>query len=379
MTGSPESAFNNSAARSPRILVCGVNWIGDSVMSMPALQAFRRLHPDAEITLLVKPAVRALWELHSTPDRLLVLEPGLKGVWRTARRLRSLRFQAAYILPHSFRSALVPFLAGIPERVGMPGHGRDWMLTRRLPPRQVAGSPHQSYEYLELLAPEQAGQPVEPPALRIPDAVCRKMANRLAGFPRPRIGLIPGAARGPSKQWPAGHYVELGRRLAAARPCGLLVFGAPAEAPVCEEVASRIGPAALSLAGKVTVAEWAALLAQCDVVVANDSGGMHVAAAAGAGVVALFGHTDPARTGPLGARCRIVQESDVRDRDIARDSRKARQALAAIRPERVQREVQALLESGQPEPVPNEVAAPARRTLWQKLRGEGKSPPARTP
>lgn len=328
-TGHPEPGTPNRE----RVLVCGVNWIGDSVMSMPALQAYRRAHPAARITLLIKRSLVPLWKLHGAPDEILPLEEGLRGTFRTVRRVREGQFDEAFVLPHSFRSAFIPWLAGVPVRAGLPGHWRDAMLTRVVRPRAEPGREHQAYEYLDLMAPNAAGAPLDPPRLRVPDSILTAARERLAQVPAPRIGLLPGAARGPAKRWPAGHFVELGRRLAAQDRGGLVVLGVSQEAALCEHVARGIGPAALDLAGQTTLAEWIALLGLCDVVVANDSGGMHLAAAVGTPVVALYGITDPGKTGPLGPACRVLQHSEARSRDVPRESPEAIRRLAAITPE----------------------------------------------
>lgn len=339
-TGNPELVTVN------RVLVVGVNWVGDSVMTMPALQAYRAAHPSAYLALLVKPGLAPLWRLHAAPDEVLTLEEGWRGLRRTARRLKALRFDRAYVLPHSFRSALVPWLARIPSRIGPPGHWRDFMLTDVIRPSRRAGREHQAYEYADLLLPGSPDLPLPMPRLTLPDVAVEQARRRLGGVNRPCVALMPGAARGPSKQWPAGHFVELGRTL-ANRLFGIVVLGVSRESALCERVAQGIGVAALNLAGKTSLAEWIGLLRACDLVVANDSGGMHLAAAVGTPVAAIYGTTDPARTGPMGAPCKILQNSEIRSRDIAPDSPAAVKCLASIEPEQVYRAALQLL--GRPE------------------------------
>ena len=329
MHASRASALNNSE----RILICGVNWIGDSVMSMPALHAFRKANPAAHITMLVKPSLVPLWKLGALFDGILQLHQGIAGTLKTVAAVRRLRFDKAFILPHSFRSAVVPWLAGVPVRIGMPGHWRDFMLTEIVWPQERPGRSHQAYEYLDLLTPSAAEAQLEPPHLELPADALEAARKRIAPAAEPRVALIPGAARGPAKQWPREHFIELGRMLSTQRKCGVVVLGISREAALCEEVAKGIGPSALNLAGHTGLAEWIATLKACDLVVANDSGGMHLAAAVGTPVVALYGITDPSKTGPLGKNCRVLQNSDLRTRDIPRDSPEARASLASIHPE----------------------------------------------
>lgn len=333
-------------AVSGNILICGVNWIGDTIMSMPAVQAYQRLNPSARITMLVKPAMRPLWAMHKTPEAIVDLEAGTAGIWRTVAALKNKApFERAYVLPHSLRSALVPWLARIPERIGMPGHFRDGLLTRVIHPEIRPDRAHQVYEYMDLLTPEDGSAVWEPPRIEIPAAAVSAIHPLLNGACAPRIALIPGAARGPAKQWPADHFIALGQRLSESLACSILILGAPSEKELCERVARAIGPSARNLAGATGFTEWVALLAASALVVANDSGGMHVAAAVDTPVVALYGTTDPGKTGPLTDKARILQQANSRSRDVARDSREARDALAAITPEDVYDAALELLET----------------------------------
>jgi heptosyltransferase-2 len=318
---------------SARVLICGLNWIGDSLMAFPAVAALRQREPASALSVLVKPGLAALWRLHPAGLDVLSYEASHRGTFAQGRALRAAGFTRCHVLPNSFRSAWLPFLAGIPERIGRAtGPLRDALLTRRLPHRPDDRR-HQQFEYFDLLAPEAAASPA-PPHLALPAEATAAAEQLLGGRPGPLIGLLPGAARGPAKRWPAEHFIAVGRRF-AAEGAGLAVFGGPAELALCAEVAAGIGPAALDLAGRTPLPVWAAALARCAVVICNDSGGMHLAAAVGTPLVAVYGLTDPARTGPLGRRCTIVQDSAQRARDIARDSQAAQNALAAIAPARV--------------------------------------------
>ena len=303
-------------------------------MSMPALQLFRAAHPDAKITVLAKPGLAALWQMHPVPDRVQVLDETAL----TILKLRQTHVDRAYIFPNSFRSALIPFAAGVPRRIGARGHWRRLMLTEtiRLP------DGHQQFEYLQIL-----GVQSEPPApeLRVPAESFQTLKQKLPDFTdsgKPVITLLPGAARGPSKRWPAEHFVLLAKKLRTERGVQVLLGGGPDDAAVCAEIAAFAGPDVISLAGKTTIPEWAALLKSSDCVVSNDSGGMHLATAVGTPVVALFGLTDPKKTGPLG-RSIVLQKSTAQNRDIARDSEEAVLALAAVTPDEVFSAVSSLL------------------------------------
>ncbi len=328
MPASPAFASNSQPGKT---LVCGVNWLGDSLMSWPALDQWRATHPQATLSLLVKPSVAPLWPLWSASSPPLILQQsGWRGAWRTAAALRREKFDTCYILPHSFRSAWIPFLAGIPRRIGTPGHFRSALLTHVIQVETTPTRYHQAYEYADVLLGPGAPLNKLEPRLCIPPAMRDWARAQLSEQRTPRIALLPGAARGPSKRWPPERFAEAGRRLQEACGGSILVFGGPSETALCADVARMAGPPARSFAGHTTLAELGALLQECAVALTNDSGGMHMAAAAGVPLVAIFGITDPAKTGPLGARQALLQNSPIACRDVARHSARAEQALAAI-------------------------------------------------
>jgi len=312
-------------------------------MSMPALQLFSKSLPSVQITMLVKPAVAALWNLHNDVYRVFTLERGPAGVFRAARFIRSQEFDRAYILPHSFRSALVPLLGRVKKRIGLPGHRRDFMLTDVLSPIGGPGRNHQCFEYIDLLCPEFPIHQPPKPTLMVPTGVLGEVETWLPSDGSPWIGILPGAARGPAKQWPQEHFIELGARLVHKGVGRIAIMGSVQERELCARITAGIKNNVVNLAGKTPFAVWAGVLQRCSAVVANDSGGMHLSAALGTPVVGLFGWTDPEKTGPLGPS-RILQHSRIRDRDIARNSVDARMSLASIQPVEVYDAVLELLE-----------------------------------
>ncbi len=343
----PRAANSGSGQEPPHdsgVLIAGVNWIGDTVMAMPAVQLFRERYPEVPITMLVKPGVADLWKMHDAPDRIIVLRPGNSGTLRSVVELRSKGFEQAYILPLSIRSALIPWLAGIPERIGMPGDFRNWMLNRLVD--SGSKDQHQAFEYIDMLVPGHSVTKIPRPVISVPGDIAGKADRLLESLSEPRIGFLPGAARGPSKMWPAHHFISLGIRLTKETPGSIVVMGSPGERGLCESISNAIGPRAVNMAGDTSLSEWVALLGACDLVVANDSGGMHVAAATGTPVVALYGMTDPARTGPLGDDALVIQKGVARGRDIPRDSVEAVKSLESISPDEVFEAVHARLQSG---------------------------------
>jgi heptosyltransferase-2 len=334
-------------------LIVGVNWLGDSLMTMPAIQAWRRAHPDARLVMLVKPKLKDLWTLHPAVDEVWALPPGGRALAAMVRAARAEKFGTAFVLPHSFRSALVPFLARVPRRIGPPGHARNWMLTDVAPPRQAAEREHQGLEYMAILGVACAN---EAPRLRLTPELTARAQALLGAFALPVtsgtdwqspdrqspdrklpgwIAVMPGAAYGPAKRWPAERFAAAGRLLKDQLKCNIVTLGSAEERALCAGIVREAAPGSLNLAGATTLPELAAVLAQCRLALTNDSGGMHLATAMGIPVTAVFGITDPERTGPLGSAVRVMQESARRSRDIRRDSPEARASLLRITPEQV--------------------------------------------
>ncbi len=326
-------AFVSKPETARPILVVAPNWLGDTLMAMPGVRALQAARFGLVFDVLVKSAQADIWRLAKyKPRNILILGPGLTGIARATAAIRRNHYSEAYILPKSFRSALSPLLGGIPKRIGLPGHARNWMLTRVVRPLVAPSREHQAFECMDLLG--LGDKMIEPVELCISEEARRsikKITDASAGAP---VVLAPGAKRGPSKRWPAENFAEVGRRLGETLRRPVLVVGAPAETALCRSVADMAGNA-ISIAGQTSLSELAAVFEAACVVVANDSGAMHLASAVGAAVVAIFGMTDPARTGPLGARAIVLQESEARNRNIARRSNKAALTLARITPQRV--------------------------------------------
>ncbi len=318
------------------ILICGVNWLGDACMTMPAVQLFHERNPEVRITMLSRPFLEPLWAMHPAIDATTPIVPTVAGMREAIAQVRRSAPQAAYLFPNSWRSALIPFLAHVPRRIGQHGHHRGILLTETTPPSSRANDGHQQWEYVDILQLHDVDA-LPPPRLTIPETITQSISEKLPTAPGSLwIGIIPGAARGPSKQWPATHFAEAARQIAKQHPCRYAILGTAAEAPLCEGIAAELGDAAISLAGKTSIPELIAALDLCDVVLCNDSGGMHLAAAAGTAVVAIYGITDPGKTGPLGSRHTLIcAEGVTASRAVPRDSPEARDALQSITPARV--------------------------------------------
>ena len=332
-----------SERRGGGTLLVSPNWLGDVVMALPAVRRWRGAHPATRLAVLAKPGVAPLWSWVAGVDEVIELPRGTRATFATGLALRGRGFDEALILPNSFRSALVPWLARIPRRRGTATHAR-WALVNdrvRFPPEVRAA--HQSREDLYILCGDAEGDLADT-GFRPPRAGAELLGRLGIGAGEgPLVGVVPGAARGPSKRWP--FFAEAARLVAGSVPgARFAVCGGRGEAALCAKVAGAIGPAAADVAGRTTLPEFASLLATCDAVLCNDSGGMHLASAAGVPVVAVFGLTDPGKTGPIGPGARIVRPEGARaSRAIARDDPEAVAALASIPAGRVAAECLAAL------------------------------------
>jgi heptosyltransferase II len=296
-----------------KVLVRATNWVGDAILSIPALRAIRSREPQSEISILARRWVSALYQGQGLADELLVLD----DFPQPSATLRARKFDAAILFQNAFHAAWLAARAGIPERIGYARDARSWLLTRpiRVPePGEIPA--HETYYYLELL--RRAGwldavPPVNEIRLTISPEAREKVSARIAAAGARqsalRIAFGPGAAYGSAKCWPAERFAELGDRLIARFDADVILFGAPSERDIASRIASGMRHRPVNLAGETSIAELPAFFSACDLFVGNDSGAMHVAAAAGIPIVAIFGSTDPEGTAPLTSRRTLVRHA----------------------------------------------------------------------
>jgi heptosyltransferase-2 len=298
------------------VLIRGTNWIGDVVMTFPAIAAVRETLSTARITVLVKPWVADLVRMHPAVDEVLVYErpgrhEGAGGILKLARELRARRFDAAILLQNAIEAAIIARLAGIPVRAGYSTDARGLLLTH--PVRLEAGikAVHQSLYYVEMLEALGFTPSRAPLALTPTDAQRIAAEQHLVRFGiagrRPIVGMAPGAAYGPAKRWFADRFAAVADRLAERFSCPVLLFGSQGDRPSTEAVRSAAKTAIVDVAGRTNLGDAVALIARCDLFITNDSGLMHVAGALGVPTVAIFGSTNPKTTYPLGERTVLVR------------------------------------------------------------------------
>ncbi|HTS60687.1 MAG TPA: lipopolysaccharide heptosyltransferase II [Candidatus Acidoferrales bacterium] len=327
------------------------NWLGDAVMSLPAIRAIRGVFPHAHLAVAARPWVADLYGRERAIDRVIVY-PARQG-WNARRefaaRLRGERFDAAILLQNAFDAALIVWMAGIPERIGYSRDGRRLLLTRAVPVPEPGEIPrHERFYYLELL--RRAGMIERLPAseeIRLDGATqaCEAGLKRFEqlGVKDPVAGISPGAAYGNAKRWPAARFAEAAAKLGMP----VLIFGSSAERPLCGEVAAalgRAGPQAWNLAGETSLREFIDLAAACRVFLTNDSGAMHIASALGVPTVTVFGATDDTTTGPTGPLARVVREHAECSPCLLRECPIDHRCMTRVTSERVAAEALALIE-----------------------------------
>ena len=302
------------AAARQRILVVAPNWIGDALMALPLIAAIKQASPASSVCVIAPATVARVLRRSSLIDETIetIWPHGglqLKGRLAMALSLRQQKFSAAVILPNSFKSALVPLLARIPQRVGYIGEARNLILTASLPNPAKRSPMAQQYLALSKLLMAELGSPaIASPRLAIEPAEVNAVYQRF-GLDRSRRTVVfcPGAEYGPAKRWPARHFGRLGELITATYPgTQLVVAGAAGDVDTATAIAAAFGASIISTAGKTSVDDAIALLAGADLVVSNDSGLMHVAAALDRPLVALYGSTDPEHTPPESLKARIM-------------------------------------------------------------------------
>ncbi len=292
-----------------RTLVISPNWIGDAVMAQPLLQFLRQQHPGRPIDVLAPPSVAPVWRavaevdtVLETPFRHRALQ--LRERWKYARLLRERGYADAYVLPNTLKYALIPWLAGIPRRVGYKGEMRYGLINvmhhDEVPPRPMV--PFYAALAHDPRRPVAANSPR--PTLRVArgqvDAVCGRLG---IAQDRPLVVFAPGAEFGMAKRWPPRHFAALADAI-VANDAGaqIALLGSPKDAETCDQVLAHADKAAshiLNLAGQTRLDEAVALIARAAAVVANDSGLLHIASGLNRPVVALYGPTDPDHAPPF--------------------------------------------------------------------------------
>lgn len=291
------------------ILVRAPNWLGDAVMALPVLPALKRRFPQAVVTVLAVAPVAPLFAGHPLVRKIVTYPRGLAKL-RSLFQLRG-GFDLGVALPNSFEAALSLWLAGARERAGYAADGRRFLLTRAVAGRETLRELHTVFYYLGILRAfdEVGAGDLTLPRLYLTPGEIREADTLLAAAnlpgPGPFVGLAPGAAYGPAKRWPAARFAQVAQELTETRQTRIVLLGGPGDREAAAQVAAQAGVPVLNLAGRTSLRQAIGVLSRLAVLVTNDSGLMHAAAALSVPVVALFGSTNPKATGPFSPRATI--------------------------------------------------------------------------
>ena len=304
-----------------KILVRAPNWVGDAVMAIPALEAIRRAHAAAEIAILARPAVADLYREQPFANRILEYEnPGRHEGWwgreKLVGELRRERFNLAVLLQNAFEAAWLAWRAGIPERAGYARDGRGPLLTKPVRVPKEGDIPrHESHYYLELIRRagwiETRGEIapirlcVPPSAREVAEASLLRAGAREGAW---RCAIAPGASYGAAKCWPPERFAALADRLISECAADVILFGTPNEKEMAARICSAMKRPPISFVGQTSMGDLAAHFSACSIFIGNDSGAIHVAAAAGLPVIGIFGSTDPEGTAPVTPQFTLIRE-----------------------------------------------------------------------
>jgi heptosyltransferase II len=291
-----------------RILIRATNWVGDAVMSLPALQAVRARFPEAYIAVLAKPWVADIYARETFANDVILYG---EHRWRLIQQLRKQRFDVALLLQNAFEAAAIVWLAGVPRRIGYARDARSWLLTDAIPvPKKGEIPRHERFYYLELLSRAGLLEKVpESGSIRLGGAAQARSLGRerFASMAFEDVtGVSPGAAFGSAKRWLPERFAEASAALGGP----VALFGSSDERTLCDQIAGDLkarGVRVHNFAGETSLGEFIELAAACRVYLTNDSGGMHIASALGVPTVAIFGATDDVGTGPTGPLTRVVR------------------------------------------------------------------------
>ncbi|MFN2493327.1 MAG: lipopolysaccharide heptosyltransferase II [Pyrinomonadaceae bacterium] len=306
-----------------RIIVRGTNWVGDAVMTVPALRELRRIFPKAHITLATRSWARDLFEDADFLNEVLVHErTGVLATIGQVRQWREGRFDLAVLLPNSFQSALVACLAGVPIRIAYATDNRRALLTHPLNLPEWRGSKHEVFYYLQIVAEierqvnhQQTFLDMEPDgSLQVADSRKSAATNFLRAHGitaisdgRPLVALCPGSINSRAKRWPAERYASLADRLIDEQDAHVILIGAAGETEISLRISEQMHAKPVMLTGRTDLKELVAILSLIDLLITNDTGPAHIASALGRPTLVIFGPTNPLTTRPFSPLGDIVQ------------------------------------------------------------------------
>jgi heptosyltransferase-2 len=366
-----------------RIVVRGANWVGDAVMTVPALRELRRLFPKAHITLATRSWARGLFADADFLDELQVHDgTGLRSVVRQVREWRKHDFDLAVLFPNSLEAALVASLSSVPLRIGYATDGRQRLLTHPLTLPEWRGTRHEVFYYLQIVAElewrikgQETFLATEPnSSLEVSDARVSAAINLLRSKGvmegRTLIALCPGSINSRAKRWSAERYAALSDRLIEEIDAQVILIGSAAEVEVSLEVAERMRNNPVVITGQTDLAELVAVISLVNLLITNDTGPAHIAAALGRPTLVIFGPTNVARTRPFSPLAEIVVHPPDCAPCMLRDCPIDHRCMTAISPDEVFDRARTVLETSAGQWRRNDSSANAALPLEGHYRTE---------
>ena len=336
-----------------RVVVRGTNWVGDAVMTVPALRQLRRLLPDAHVTLVSPPGTADIFVDADFVDEVLVYDrTGLGSAWTQMREWRRRRFDLALLFQNAFEAAAIAFLARVPRRIGYDADRRGRLLTQAIPLPAWKDERHEIFYYLNLVAElerilygasdVESVESAESNGPQFALAVSVDRQHHAKEFLRehglrpgaPLVLLCPGSINSRAKRWPAERFAAVADRFAEAG-ASVALIGSPAEMEVSNEVSRRAQNQPIVLTGKTTVAEATAIISVADVLITNDTGPAHIGSAVGTPTLVIFGPTNPLTTRPFAPNAEIIRHEPDCAPCMLRDCPIDHRCMTAISPEEV--------------------------------------------
>lgn len=299
------------------ILIRATNWVGDAVMTLPALEAVRDNFPESRITVLARPWVVPVFENHPAVNDILVyrkhekLPDNVSEVRVLINKIRKNKYDLAVLFQNAFEAALIAYLGGVKSRLGFDSDGRGFLLTHAIKRKDEIFAVHQVEYYLSILKSAGLEAKNRNPVLHIAEKDSAKAGALLEinGIKRNDflLGLGPGAIFGDAKRWPVERFAKIGDRAAEKWNAKVIIMGSKKEKDIGAKMTGLMLHKPVDFCGATSLGEAMGIIGRCNIFVTNDSGLMHIAAALGVPTLAIFGSTDHVATGPRGVKTRIIK------------------------------------------------------------------------
>lgn len=294
---------------SNKVFVRCPNWLGDIVMATPAINAIKKIYPEYELWCYARKEYASILKRLDNVDGIISFEKKtvFSEIFNNLSEIKKHKFKKAVVLPNSWTSALLPFLANIPERYGYNIRGRNFFFTHPIQLPENILQLHHVYYYLGIIKGIKQDNFDDTPKLNVCFEEVLSFKKKFDLDNKNLCCFVPGAAYGPAKCWFKERYIDLGKEL-IKRGFFVILVGGKDDKIICEEIKNGIKSKVLNFAGKTKIDDLPVILKSCKFTVSNDSGPMHVSSAVGTPVIGIFGSTNPKNTYPFGYRDLVLHK-----------------------------------------------------------------------